>query len=196
MSALRTKPRRLALYRNEGFNLIELLVVVAIVAILAVIAIPTYLGSRSRANDGTAQQTTRQALEYAQSQYLTNGNNYSDFSNSGVLATAHTDTGLAWTVWTTASISSKTVSAETTTSIGATSTTGLKEIELCTLSPTPGGSGDYFCVLKNNSDSTSALRSDGTSYNASVYCRFTSIQLPTVLQADAAAAPWSGCRSW
>jgi type IV pilus assembly protein PilA len=47
---------------DEGFTLIELMVVVLIIAILLAIAIPTFLGARERANHRAAQSTLRNAL--------------------------------------------------------------------------------------------------------------------------------------
>src|SRR3984893_13019773 len=47
---------------EEGFTLIELMVVVLIIAILLAIAIPTFLGARTRAQDRAAQSNIRNAL--------------------------------------------------------------------------------------------------------------------------------------
>jgi type IV pilus assembly protein PilA len=47
---------------DEGFTLIELMVVVLIIAILIAIAIPTFLGARIRAEDRAAQSEIRNAL--------------------------------------------------------------------------------------------------------------------------------------
>src|SRR5881396_3480516 len=47
---------------EEGFTLIELMVVVLIIAILLAIAIPTFLGARERAQDRAAQSDIRNAL--------------------------------------------------------------------------------------------------------------------------------------
>src|SRR6058998_1668152 len=47
---------------EEGFTLIELMVVVLIIAILLAIAIPTYLGARQRANSRATQSNLRNAL--------------------------------------------------------------------------------------------------------------------------------------
>src|SRR5205823_6025364 len=47
---------------QQGFTLIELMVVVLIIAILIAIAIPTFLGARKRAQDRAVQSELRNAL--------------------------------------------------------------------------------------------------------------------------------------
>jgi type IV pilus assembly protein PilA len=57
---------------EDGFTLIELMVVVLIIAILLAIAIPTFLGARDRANDRAAQSSLRNALTAAKTWYTDN----------------------------------------------------------------------------------------------------------------------------
>lgn len=58
--------------REEGFTLIELMVVVLIIAILIAIAIPTFLGARQRAQDRAAQSSLRNALTAEKTFYTDN----------------------------------------------------------------------------------------------------------------------------
>ena len=55
--------------KDEGFTLIELMVVVLIIAILLAIAIPTFLGARSRAQNRSAQSNLRNALTAEKTAY-------------------------------------------------------------------------------------------------------------------------------
>ena len=54
--------KRLHKDEEDGFTLIELMVVVLIIAILIAIAIPTFLGAQDRARDRAAQSNLRNGL--------------------------------------------------------------------------------------------------------------------------------------
>ena len=56
------KAIRRSLSRDEGFTLIELMVVVMIIAVLIAIAIPSFLGFRKSAQDRAAQSEVRNVL--------------------------------------------------------------------------------------------------------------------------------------
>ncbi|HZT67615.1 MAG TPA: prepilin-type N-terminal cleavage/methylation domain-containing protein [Acidimicrobiales bacterium] len=83
LSSLR---RRIERREDEGFTLIELMVVILIIAILLAIAIPTFLGARSRAQDRAAQSSLRNALTSADTSYA-NTNDYSR-ANAGTSSTS------------------------------------------------------------------------------------------------------------
>jgi type IV pilus assembly protein PilA len=57
---------------EKGFTLLELMVVVLIIAILLAIAIPTFLGTRRRAQDRRAQSNLRNALTVERAYYTQN----------------------------------------------------------------------------------------------------------------------------
>ena len=58
--------------QEEGFTLIELMVVVLIIAILIAIAIPTFLGARTRAQDRSAQSDIRNAFTASKTLFTDN----------------------------------------------------------------------------------------------------------------------------
>jgi type IV pilus assembly protein PilA len=65
---LQTLKARLADRKHdEGFTLIELMVVVLIIAILLAIAIPTFLGAQNKAKDRSAQSSLRDTVVAAKS---------------------------------------------------------------------------------------------------------------------------------
>ena len=67
------KTIRRGLNKDEGFTLIELMVVVMIIAVLIAIAIPSFLGFRKSAQDRSAQAELRNVLLSEKAFWLDNG---------------------------------------------------------------------------------------------------------------------------
>ncbi|MCH7585611.1 MAG: prepilin-type N-terminal cleavage/methylation domain-containing protein [Acidobacteria bacterium] len=67
------KTIRRGLNKDEGFTLIELMVVVMIIAVLIAIAIPSFLGFRKSAQDRSAQSELRNVLLSEKAFWLDNG---------------------------------------------------------------------------------------------------------------------------
>ena len=67
------KAIRRNLSRDEGFTLIELMVVVMIIAVLIAIAIPSFLGFRKSAQDRAAQSEVRNVLLSEKAYWLEEG---------------------------------------------------------------------------------------------------------------------------
>jgi type IV pilus assembly protein PilA len=63
--------------RNEGFTLIELMIVIAIIGILAAIAIPQFSAYRARAYNSAMQSDLKNAAT-AQEAYFVDYNTYAD----------------------------------------------------------------------------------------------------------------------
>ena len=110
---LRTMKTRVARGRygkDEGFTLIELMVVVLIIAILLAIAIPTFLGAQNKAKDRSAQSSLRNSLTLAKSA----NSDLQDYSNPAFFGTLDaSEPTIDFVVGGTASLDPKTVSVYT-----------------------------------------------------------------------------------
>jgi type IV pilus assembly protein PilA len=64
--------KRAKLGKDEGFTLIELMVVVLIIAILIAVAVPTFLGARKSAQNSAAAQLLRNVMQTGRDIYTAN----------------------------------------------------------------------------------------------------------------------------
>lgn len=99
---------------DEGFTLIELMVVVLIIGILMAIAIPTFLGAQKSAQDRSAQSDLRNLLT-SEVSYYTQNQYYATASDL-----AKQDPAFATQLGSGGSVTVATVTGETLSSSGAT----------------------------------------------------------------------------
>lgn len=81
--------------QDDGFTLVELMVVVLVIAILIAIAIPTFLGARQRAQDRAAQSDLRNGLTAAKVHYVDNENYSATIAQLGAIEPSLTFVAIA-----------------------------------------------------------------------------------------------------
>jgi len=136
--------------KEEGFTLIELMVVVLIIAILIAIAIPTFLGARSRAQDRQAQSNLRNGLTAAKT-IFSDRQDYTDATTGTTGTLVGVEPSLTFVASNTASTKPKEVS-----------------VLVADTDTTTAGSDTIYMVAKSTSGSCYAVRDIQTSSSASV----------------------------